>query len=146
MFNEFKALFDFLKRVFFLFFMPQKLVDLALRHQPNSDKSAVQNSVTKVRKSIRRGLRIVLITGAITFITYFLLRIFRIELSHNMIILMRTIGYLAVLWGVLSPSGWGIQTFGGESLAEIFDEEWHRFNYIMGLFMVLLSYLFELHF
>jgi len=106
----------------------------------------VQNSAAKVSKNIRRGLQIVLITGFITFVSYFILRILQIEPSHNVIIVMRTIGYLAVLWGVLSPSGWGIQTFGGESLAEIFDEEWHRFNYIMGLFMVLLSYLFELRF
>jgi hypothetical protein len=91
-----------------------------------------------------RALRVVLIVVAFTVALHLALDKFSVHIPHPYLIVMRVIGYSLILWGVLSPLGYPIRTWDGETLPEIVDEEWHKFVYLLGLFLLLLSYLSEL--
>lgn len=132
------------KRVFFLLFYPNRLVKMAIKHTPSADPEQIKNSIGIVRHHVFRGLRISGGTALFSVLIYLILSFSHINIGHRILIIFRFFGYMFVLWGVFSPAGWKIQTIGGETLPEIIDEEWHRLIYMIGLTLLLLSYLFEI--
>jgi hypothetical protein len=144
MFSLIKSIFGLIERVFFLFCYPDKLIKLALKHSPNANSKQIEKQIALVRQSVFRGFRISIGTALFSFIIFLILRSMNIVFGHRILLVFRFFGYMFILWGVFSPTGWKIQTFDGETLPEIIDEEWHRFVYMVGLALLLLSYLFEL--
>lgn len=144
MLNLIKTIYGLLRRVFFLFFYPDKLVKLALKHTPTAKPEQLKESILLVRQNVFRALRISFYTASFSFVTYLVLSYLHIFIEHNIRLMFRFFGYTFVLWGVFSPAGWKVRTIGGETLPEIVDEEWHRLVYAIGLFLLLLSYLFEM--
>ena len=142
--NLFQSTFGLLKRIFFLFFYPDKLLKLAQEHTPTAGSEQLQKSIHLVRGHVFRALRIALGTAFFSWFVYFILSLLSICIPHRILLVMRFFGYVFVLWGIFSPAGWKIQTFKGETLPEIVDEEWHRLIYMFGLTLLLLSYLFEI--
>lgn len=143
MLKLFVAFFDFIWRVLLLFFAPSYLLKLSLGRKPTLSAEQEKESIAAIRKKISRALQIVLLVNVFVLCFGFLIKSFDVLLPHKVIISFRFLGYSLILWGILSPVGWEIRTFSGDTTSEIMDEEWHRFNYIFGLFFLLLSYLVE---
>jgi len=139
-----KGLFELFKRVFLLFFNPSALVQISLKHTPVANPDQIREGIGRVRNNVFRAFRISGGTAFLSIIVYLILCLLGIHPEHRILAILRFVGYVLVLWGVFSPTGWGIRTIGGETLPEIIDEEWHRLVYMTGLFILLLSYLFEL--
>ena len=138
----------FIQRLFYFFFCPKKFEEETCRRlkpEPSEDtKNILKDNYRILRKHVLRAGRFVLITIIITFLIYLILSFLNVYFPHVAIIIMRIVGYCLVLWGVLSHLGYPIRTIGGETLPEIFDEEWYKFSYLGGLSLLLLSYLLEI--
>ena len=137
------AFFDLLRRVCLLLCKPEALLKETLKRHPSASTDDMRNSISKLRAKILRGFKIVTAVVVFTLAISWVLDINGVEINHQILTAMRVFGYSAVLWGVLSPVGYGIRTFDGETLPEVLDEEWHRLLYAIGLFLLLLSYLSE---
>ena len=135
--------FDFLAHFYQLFFKPDALIKETLVHSGLASSENLPTNVIKLRAKAIRALKIVLLTVCLAVAAHLVLVGRRVHLNHRVIVSLRLLGYSFVLWGVLSPVGYAIQTFDGETLPEILDEEWHRFAYVVGLICLLLSYLSE---
>lgn len=143
MLNLVKSIIQLIKRVSYLFFCPEKLIEESLKHTPSAEPQQLKKSINLVRSHVFRAFHISFGTAIFSVIIYFIFSILHIPIGHKVLVIFRFIGYLFVLWGIFSPTGWKIRTFGGETLPEIIDEEWHRLIYMIGLTLLLLSYLFE---
>lgn len=141
--NLLKLIFGLTKRVFFLFCCPKRLARLALKHSPNANSKQLEEQIDLVRRSVFRGFKISIGTAVFSIAIFLILRTMNIIVGRRIYLTLRFLGYMFVLWGVFSPAGWKIRTCGGETLPEILDEEWHRLVYMIGLALLLLSYLFE---
>jgi hypothetical protein len=135
---------DFLVHFYQLLFAPDALVEASLSRDKGMSRDQASRSVEKLRKHVLRALKVVLAVVVFTGILHLVLDRLGIHIPHTWLIGMKVIGYSLILWGVLSPLGYPIQTMDGETLPEIVDEEWHKFVYLVGLFLLLLSYLSEL--
>ena len=138
------GLFNLFKRVLFLIFYPEKLAELSVKKTPDAPIQQFRASVHLVRTNVLRAMRITLIIAGLSVFTFLPFKILHISLSHTILVVIRCLGYMFILCGVFSPTGWKIQTSGGETLPEIIDEEWHRLTYGTGLYLLLFSYLFEM--
>lgn len=138
---------DFFKHVFQFFFCQDAFIKAALKRAPNPSKDLPEQfrkSTEQLRRHIFRAFRFVLYAIIAALIVYGLTLIFKFHIPHWGLILLRIIGYCAILWSIMSYLGYPIRTFDGETLPEIFDEEWHKFLYGTGLFLLLFTYLSEL--
>jgi len=65
------------------------------------------------------------------------------HLEPDILFVMRGFAYGMILWGVLSPVGYRIRTYSGETLPEVADEEWHKFCYAIAAYALIFSYMLE---
>ena len=135
--------FDFLVHFYQLFFKPDALIKETLVHSGLASSENLPTNLMQLRAKAIRALKIVLGTACLAVTAHLVLVGCHVDLNHRVIISLRLLGYSFILWGVLSPVGYAIRTFDGETLPEILDEEWHRFAYLIGLICLLLSYLSE---
>jgi len=138
-----RTAYELICRVFRLFFMPEEFLKEAMKRAPGADQNEMRSRISKLRTKISRGLKIVIGTIIAALIANAFLKWANLDVPHPQLLVMRFFGYGMILWGVLSPVGHHIRSWGGETLPEIVDEEWHRLAYLIGLFALLLSYLSE---
>ena len=144
MLNLIKSIYGLLQRVFFLLWYPDKLLKLAIKHTPDADPKTLKRNIDLVHAHVFRAFGFVMYTVIASGMVYLLFRYFNFSIGHKAQLMFRVFGYLCILCGILSPTGKIIETIGGKTIPEIVDEEWHRFAYMIGLFLLLLSYLFEM--
>jgi len=134
--------YDLVRRCCWLLFYPKALVHETVKRDKIS-KNQADDAVEKLRKKVFRGFGFVVYGIFLAVVTYLLLAQLGFHLGHRWHIFLRLTGYAFVLWGVLSPVGYKIRTFDGETLPEVVDEEWHRALYFLGVISLFLSYLAE---
>lgn len=101
-------------------------------------------SAEKLKGKILRGARATLYGIGIAHVLRWLIEdVLHGHVSHDSLTVIKLLSYSLILWGVLSPVGYGIRTFDGETLPEIFDEQWHKVLYWLGAFGLFLAYLLE---
>ena len=144
MLNLFRSIFDLCKRVYFLFFYPDKLKKLACEKTPKANPNQIEQGIRLVREHVFRAFKIAFGTALFSVFVYGILNLFHVHVPHKFLIMSRFAGYVLILWGIMSPVGWKISTASGETLPEIIDEQWHRLIYVIGLIVLLLSYLLEI--
>ncbi len=135
--------FNMIKRFFFLLFRPDLLLNDSVKHSPHADRTQLRQSVSILRNRVVRAYMVVQVSIIITLSIHVAFIYLNVRIDHSGLILMRCAGYIFILWGIFSSVGWPIRTWKGETLPEIVDEEWHRFTYLVGLSLLLLSYLSE---
>lgn len=144
MLNWILSIFGLLRRVFFLFFYPEVLIKLPREHSSAADPKQLEENIRLVHSHVFRALRISGGTAFFSVLLYVFFKLLGVHFEHGHLLLARFFGYFFVLWGLFSPTGWKIQTIGRETMPEVIDEEWHRLIYMLGLFLLLSSYLLEI--
>ena len=138
----------FVKRLSYFFFCPEKFEQEMFKRikDKSSDdaKNNLRDNFHRLREHVFRAGKLVLRSIAITLLISLVFLFFGVHFPHIFLVIMRIVGYCLILWGVLSHLGYSIKTRGGETLPEIFDEEWYKFSYLGGLSLLLLSYLLEI--
>ena len=139
--EQFKALVKMFKHIYLLFFDPQGLIQEAMKRTPNANLEKIRRHVetlrTKIFTAFWYAFFVFVMAWGISFIYHFLGG----PLEHHFLIKMRWVAYGFILWGVLSPAS--IETWQGDTLPEVLNDEWHRLCYAIGAFLLMLSYLLE---
>ncbi len=136
-----------LRRVFFLLFNPKELIVLNSRHTPATGHKTLEGAINQVHHNVWRAFWISVWAAIFSLSTFEIFNSFYpYELPYKLLIVSRFVAYCLILWGLFSPLGRHIDIGEEETLLKIVDEEWHRFIYMFGLVVLLLSYLFELKF
>gem|GEM_PF-5849646 len=117
-----------LKHFWFLLFDLEKLVSEAKGHTPEVEVQKLRTSLTILQKRVFRAFKMTFMAicwaGVLAAGLSFLMRnLLEIHVPHVLLLLMKVGGYFFILWGVLSPVGRAIETWDGETLPEILDEE-----------------------
>ena len=149
MLNWLRLMRELLRRVFLLLCSPEKLIKLAREHKPSSKKieqDAIAGSINLVRSNVMRAFKISFILSLIAFAIFIFSTLFikNLHVEFRLLIVGRLLGYFLLLWGLLSTTYIWHHKSDANEFSEIINEELHRFIYGIGLFLLLLSYLFEL--
>lgn len=139
----FRAIAEMLERIFLLFFKERDYVKAALKHQPHGTEDEERNRAQKLKQKIIGAFYNTSIVFIFSLATGATSLYFRWHIVHRALYGVRWVAYAIILWGVLSPVGWKIRTFSGETLSEIVDEEWHRLCYAVAAYLLAMSYLLE---
>jgi len=135
-----------LRRVFFLLFNRPGLVNLANQYRPAELPRTFERVAERIQHNLWRAFWISFWCAVLSLSIFGVF--YSYEVPHEYLIGCRFLAYCLILWGLFSPTpGRHIQIGeGGETLFEVVDQEWHRSIYMLGLVLLLLSYLFELKF
>ena len=139
----FKLIADLVSRISCFFFDEKKYIKKALAHEPHGTKAEEEDRAQKLKQNIKRAFFNTSFVFILSLITVGVFHYFDWHLKHNILFVTRWIAYAIILLGVLSPVGWRIRTYSGETLTEILDEEWHRTCYAVAAYLLATSYLLE---
>lgn len=139
----FRAIAGMFKRILFLFFNETGYIKAALTHEPHGSEAEEKNRAQKLKRKIIRAFYLTSIVFLLSLATWAASEYLHWHISHACLYGVRWFAYAVILLGVLSPAGWEIRTYSGETLSEIVDEEWHRLCYAIAAYLLATSYLLE---
>jgi len=133
----------FAKRIFYFILQPQNFEQETFRFSGNQltqkDKEGLKKNIAKLRKYVGRAFIITILALFFAYLTSVIFKIYHISVVSQVI---ATIGYFLILFGVLSHFGYELQTWNGETLPEIFNEELHKILYFLGASCIMFNYFY----
>lgn len=94
-----------------------------------------------VRRSIATSLLLLVVAVVSAYVMAAILRVIGRPLDQWQIQAARVVSLALLAWATLSRVGWKIQTFGGRTLPERFNDYWFRTLYVVGICVGALSIL-----